>query len=552
MSRVTTLATVRAWSPDSPSTATERELARRLPWLLVFRATVACAVLLLTLLADLGDLPLSRISSLLYGVAIGNFMVVVVLGLLLRAAFSPVVLAAVYLAGAVMTAVMAVQGTGVIESELTFLFLLAILDAAIIGGRRVAMATATASALAYGTQLLVQLYGFVGTQRPAAGSDWDYTWSALTHLAAFYLLALLASYLAELVRSARAAESAARVDLRLARQLHEVVLESLPLGVLTFDASGAVRTANAAALRIIGEAYGELVDCSSGFESLPKELCAHLPRVGGHRQVRVAKGARPRSLFLTRAAVDRALAPEREGLEVLVVEDRTSLSELEESLRAKERLASIGEVAAGIAHELRNPLAAISGAVELLAAAEDAAEQARLRSIVLREIERLDRLLEQFLGYARPAPAERAPVDIAALARELCDVLAVDPCSSGHALCVAAPDRLIAEVDARQLRQVLWNLVLNALEASPPRAPVDLELLAEGSHLVIEVRDEGAGIEPSVRDYLFEPFRTSKPGGTGLGLAVVYRIVDGHGGTVTLAARATGGTVARVVMPLAT
>ncbi len=519
--------------PTQSVSASGSGLERRLPWLLVFRAGIATILVCLTLAADLADLPLRRVSGMLYGVAVGSYLVVVVLGLLLRARTSALVVSAVYLAMAVAAAFTAVQATGGVDSSLSFLYLLTILDGAIIGGRRVALAVATASSLIYGAQLMLQLYGILPQGPPVLAFDWRYTWAFSSHLVAFYMTALLSSYLADLVRRAREEASIIGSDLAHAHELHAVILASLPVGVLTVDADHVVRTANAGARRILGAAL-----------VLGRRVPEELVGAGGVREVELSQTGGKKLVWVGRAP----LPPEAgRALDVLVLEDRTERAALERALQAQARLASIGEMAAAIAHELRNPLAAISGAVELLGAGD----HRRLQEIVAREVTRLDRLVEDFLLYARPSPAERAAIDVAALIRELAEVLRADAAWAGHRLEVTAPDRLTAQVDPRQLKQLLWNLLKNALDVTPSGAPVELSVNERAGRLLLEVRDRGPGIDPAIRPHLFEPFRTTKANGTGLGLAIVHRIVEGHGGEVELVPAEGGGTVAKVVVPVA-
>jgi two-component system sensor histidine kinase PilS (NtrC family) len=222
-----------------------------------------------------------------------------------------------------------------------------------------------------------------------------------------------------------------------------------------------------------------------------------------------------------------------------------------ESLIAQERLASLGQLSAAIAHELRNPLAAISGSLELLMGECGPSERRRkLEAIVMREIERLDALVGDFLLYARPSPLEPTPTDLVALIRDLCEVLKSDAAWGDNPVCLEAPDVLEARVDAGQVRQMLWNLLRNALEASERGAVVDVALERMGSCARIVIRDHGAGLDPEIHEHLFEPFRTTKTRGTGLGLAMVERSVRAHGGDVVLRPADGGGTEARVLLPL--
>lgn len=520
------------------------DIGRRLPWLLVFRAAVATALLVLTLAADISDSPLARISSLLYVVVIGTFVLVLVLGLLLRSNVSPVIMSAAYLGMALVVPAVVVQATGGVESLFSFLYLLAILDAAIIGGRQPAVGIASACSLIYGAQLVGQLHGFLPAPIDSAPPATAYAVAAVAHIAGFFLVAALAGYLADLAQREREMASNVQDDLERAEELHEEILASLPVGVITFAADGTVLTANQCAARILEQTVTSLVG-----EGLPPSLQPFSTGEQTYQEAEIEVGGRNRCLIVNRSPV---LAGRRQhrALSVLVVEDRTELRDLERDLQAKRRLASLGELSAAIAHEIRNPLAAISGAVELLTTeSTNISTRGRLQDIVLREIDRLNQLVGDFLVYARPAPPRRVETDVRAALDDITEVLSRDANWSRYSIKVNSHDSLEARVDPQQVRQVLWNLLRNALEASPVDGTVEVTLARGPESLVLEVRDYGEGISDEVRPFLFEPFRTTRRSGTGLGLAVVHRIVEAHRGTITIDSKPGSGTTVKIVLP---
>lgn len=520
----------------------EVEVAHRLPWLLVFRGVIASALLALTMILDFANWQMQRVSSTLYVVSVAIFLLVLVLGLLLRNGIHPLVLGSAHLAGAVFTAFLVVDATGGVESGLAFLYILAIIDGAIIGGRRVALVVATGAALAYGLQIVAQMYGYTQYLDDTVLDVARYANAVVTHFVAFYTTALLAGYLGELLRTARSETGAAQVDRDRAERLHEAILESLPLGVMTVGADATVRTVNAATSAILGTNAADLID-----HPVPEALALGMETAARANEVVFRVNGQTRYLSLSYASTDA----EDETLGVLVVEDRTHVRELERDLQMKERLASLGAMAAGIAHEIRNPLAAISGAVELMRDTEDSKSRGAFEEIVTREISRLDAMIRDFLTYARPIAPERQHVDVAEIARDVCKLITQDPRWQSRDLCVAATGSVVADADPGQLRQVLWNLLRNAVEASPADGKVELLVEEQEEWAVLSVADEGPGISPEMRAHLFEPFRTTKAEGTGLGLAMVHRIIDTHGGDIVLVNREPHGVVARVRLPLA-
>lgn len=529
-------------SASSATQATDRasELSRRLPWLLVFRAAVATALLLLTLAADFASWPLPRTAGLLYGVVLSSFLVVLVLAVLLRAGVWPGLLSTVHLVSVVLAAGIVVHSTGGIESTFSFLLVLTVFDGAILGGQPVALVMALGCCAVYGLELA--LWG----RRVASVTT--LVNAGVSHAAAFYLSAWLAGHLAVSWRRAREEARTARSDLHRAEVLHAHVMQSLPVGVAVVDPAGRVRLANRALERIVGAGVG----VSTG-APLPAVLADFMQQQQAHGTGEMPLGGgQTRHLAMARSPLRWGEQPEPEEvpLEVLVVDDITQLRALEESLRAREKMASLGALSAAIAHELRNPLAAISGCVELFrSSGPNDGERDKLACIVLREIERLNTLVSDFLAYARPAQPSRQPVDVAELVREVCEVMRQDGRWREHAIAVRGVAEAEALADPGQLRQVVWNLLKNALEASPRGAPVELQVIRHTGMVTVEVDDVGPGVDAEVKAHLFEPFRTTKEQGSGLGLAIVHTIVQAHGGLIEVTDRDGPGTQVRVSLP---
>ncbi|HET8759989.1 MAG TPA: ATP-binding protein, partial [Nitrospiria bacterium] len=242
-----------------------------------------------------------------------------------------------------------------------------------------------------------------------------------------------------------------------------------------------------------------------------------------------------------------------------IFQDLTEIKALEDKVRQRERLASVGELAAGLAHEIRNPLAAISGAMEVLQ--QDLrleGEPGTLMGIALRETERLDDLIGQFLLYARPPSPQKRYCDLVRLVKETLVLLRThNDFRPAIEVAEQLPDAPVwVEADANQIRQVVWNLLVNALQAMPDGGRLSVRLRAvaakRSNAVALTIGDTGQGVKSEDLHRMFLPFFTTKPGGSGLGLAIVHRIVEEHRGHVDVQSEWTKGTQVTVTLPAAT
>lgn len=228
------------------------------------------------------------------------------------------------------------------------------------------------------------------------------------------------------------------------------------------------------------------------------------------------------------------------------------LRESDEQLRRADRLSALGEVAAGLAHEIRNPLASVKGALEILASrAQGGSPEAEFADIAGRDLARIDRLVSEFLAYARPRQPERHVSDLHETIEHVVALLRPEAQRAGVIIeidrCATLPSLLI---DTEQIEQVLFNVVLNALQASSTGKRVRIREDIDRDTAVIDVLDEGPGIAPEHARRIFDPFFTTKARGTGLGLAISQRIVTAHAGTIEALPGATSGTDIRIRLPL--
>jgi two-component system sensor histidine kinase PilS (NtrC family) len=237
---------------------------------------------------------------------------------------------------------------------------------------------------------------------------------------------------------------------------------------------------------------------------------------------------------------------------LLVFQNLTDIKRLEHEVRTKEKLAAVGEMAAQLAHEIRNPLGSISGSAQVLLSEPGMpAEHERLLSIITRESRRLSDILNRFLFQVRPAAVPRDPVDLGPLLEQAVTLLRHGPeVKPGHRVELtvdAGPHLCLADPD--QITQVFWNLARNGLEAMPEGGELRVELQSEGDSLVLSVRDQGRGMGGDEQQRMFEPFQSRSPMGTGLGLAIVYQIVREHRGDISVRSVPRRGTEVKVHFP---
>lgn len=309
---------------------------------------------------------------------------------------------------------------------------------------------------------------------------------------------------------------------------HSRLLDSLPEGLLTVDASGMVSAVNPAAKTILGP---DLV--GRDFSALPLDIDpGNCPLDCSWRQIEL----QGRSLEILAAPLERET--------MVLVRDRTQLRSLERDLEQSRHLAAVGRLAAGVAHEIRNPLSALRGFAQLFAAklAGKQPEQSYAETMV-READRLGRVVTDLLYLARPRPMEPQPVDLAALSEELGRLLRFDleRTHASLALDIQTPSVL---ADADGLKQALINLMLNSMAAMPEEGgTVTLSSRALDGEVHVSVADNGRGMEEEERARALEPFFTTRKEGSGLGLAIVHKIVRDHGAELAIESEPGRGTV---------
>lgn len=337
---------------------------------------------------------------------------------------------------------------------------------------------------------------------------------------------------------------------------YEQIIASLSSGVVALDRDGAIVAANPAACRHLGVTPEALQPGISyrnapGISQFADEI-AGMMRTGepmSRRELTLDDASQRRIIGMTASPVTGPAGPE--GL-ILLFADLTEVRRLERAAELNRQLAQIGELTAGIVHELRNPLGVISGMAELLMRQLSEQEILHRRAeTIFQEAGHLEKLVGQFLGFAKPFAVERIhcdPEEIVERARQLCERIAGEKKIALQSVREGALPAI--EADPGRLAQALANLIRNAVEISNPNTAVCVRIRQESGHVCFAVEDEGPGIALAPGVDIFAPFVSKKEGGTGLGLSIVHRIVTAHGGTVKAANRVSAGACFEMRIPI--
>jgi two-component system sensor histidine kinase PilS (NtrC family) len=548
---------------------TDTGLRRRIAWLIAIRAIIgtmllgSATVMQVTAPGSFAVDPFFFLIGLTYALTITY-------ALTLRFVDDHRWLVDLQLAGDALVVSAFIYFTGGVTSYFTSLYVLPIVAASTVQFRRGGLLVATLSTVLYAGLVLAQYLAVSGLRPDPWLNASTLTLPAVSvarytvalNVFGFFAVALLSGSLADSLRSAGARLEQASTEIADLQALNQHVIDSLPSGLVTTDRAHRILTFNRGAESITGVPF-------RGAVGRPIEEVLQLPpavmdsiqtelRVKGARRheyrYRNMQGRGELEVGLTATHLETPGG--RAGL-LFTFQDVTNIKKLERDAAIQQRLAAVGEMAAGIAHEIRNPLASMSGSIQILRQELPlSAEQEQLMDIVLRESERLNTTIRSFLAYARPQRFQiqrfdmrRALNDTALLLRNSADVL------EGHEIVVDVPaTELWYDADEGQIKQIVWNLATNGLRAMPDGGRLQLTGRIEpaSDSVVLTVRDEGIGIAPEELDALFQPFHGTFAKGSGLGLAIVHRIVNDYNGAIQISSQPRAGTTVSVRLPART
>jgi two-component system sensor histidine kinase PilS (NtrC family) len=537
------------------------ELRRKLLWLIALRAAIVTALLGSAILVRLHTI--AEPGTPFFGLIGVTYGLTALYALTLKHVGRRPWLVDVQFAGDAVTVSAITYLTGGVTSYFPSLYVLPIVAASVVQSRRGGFMVAGLGAVSYAWVVAAQ-YAAVPGLVPAVGAVEPAllppgrvaVFNVATNIFGFLAVAALSGYLAESLRRAGARLARASSEIADLQAFSQHVIDSLTSGLATTDEERRILTFNRAAEIITGHGAGAAVGRPvAEVLQLPPSFEGRLEReVEQRRPPRIdfvftrPDGARI-DLGLSAAPLITSSGPSGH---LFTFQDLTDIKKLEREAHVQQRLAAVGEMAAGIAHEIRNPLASMSGSIQILRQELPLTdEQRQLMDIVLRESERLNETIRSFLAYARPQRFATTTLDLRGVITDTAVLLRHSAeFGEGHQVDVRLPDTAIRyDADEGQIRQILWNLATNGLRAMPDGGRLTFAASAEHGGVCLSVSDEGMGIPPEELDALFQPFRGTFAQGTGLGLAIVHRIVSDYGGEIQVTSEPGAGTTVRVHLP---
>ena len=456
--------------------------------------------------------------------------------------------------------------TGGMASYLQILYFLSITGSAIILRRRGGMYAAVISSVSYGLLVDLDFYGILPLQfklfLPAIQPAWDdVLTTALTNILAFFIVAYLTGYLAEKMASVERELEEKGIDYERLEELNRLIVENITSGILTVDELARVTYFNKAAEDITGYTLQEVY--YRPVEKIFPEIFAETAGIGV-RLERTVKRKDGAEIFLGFAVSD---GHGGDASKIVIFQDLTQLKGMEARLARVEKLRALGELSVGIAHEVRNPLASISGSIQVLKQDLDLkGDDQRLMDIVVRETDRLNALISDFLLFAKPAEKRRERINLSEVIAEKMELFSHSPQATGLKIESDVKEQLYIHGDLRQMGQLFWNLFLNSAQSMHEGGRLSVSsvlingadsagrtgtgLPSGGLSVEIDVADTGCGIKPEELQRIFDPFFSTKDLGTGLGLAIAHRIVESHNGVVKVKSEVDKGTVFKILLPL--
>jgi two-component system sensor histidine kinase PilS (NtrC family) len=536
------------------------ELNSRLRWLIALRLLIVFSIstpYALYWLSTPEDMPLAA-SVLRILVSMVSVLTLIFIACLRLLRELPEVHAYLQFSGDLLTVTLLLYRLGEAAQNFSILYLVVISVASVLLRRSAGRMIATAAFALFTAVTFAPWFGWMIGAAPKAPSyeTEELVYRLVVHLIGFYAIAFLTSFLAQDVVIAEERLRKRDLDLADLEVAHRDIVESISSGLVTTDREGRIIRLNRAAEGILEtQPQGLLRRNVTETDLVSDDQWSVITGTTDGRlswEVTRHYGERIAHLGLSVTLLRDGQGTHR-GY-ILVIDDLTDEHRLRNQLRVQDRMAAIGEMAAGLAHEVGNPLAAISGSVQVLSRSMGGdAAQAKLLNITLKESQRLDRTVKSFLQLAASREFRWTAIDIAALIAEDIQLLKLsDDVQDNHQLIAELdPESAVIRADADQIGQIFWNLARNALRAMPDGGTLIVRGRLGETVYTLEFHDTGRGMSEQEQADLFHPFKSFFDQGTGIGMAIVYRLVEEHGGKITAESDVDVGTVIRVTLPIA-
>ncbi len=436
-------------------------------------------------------------------------------------------------------------GTG---SAFSSLYVLVIVYASIIRHRKGALLAVVLSMISYVGIAHLEYFDWIPNSQPSVYSQVVYR--SLWNIMGFIAVGLLGSYLSERLQKTRQ-------ELGAVKMLHDNIVNSIRTGLMTLNMEGQITSCNRAAGEILGRDLKEIMNCSLDlvFPMHIRETIVSATFKPTSRPLRTecwVSWQQAEPVFVGMSCSPLMSETSEQIGYVLTFQDLTEIKRREEELQVKEKMAAIGQVAAGVAHEIRNPLAALSGSIQILRTElQLQPEQERLIEIVLRECARLNQTVSDFLTYAGPPRPRFQRIELVSHVEQTVAFFNKNPePQENHSiLIVSAPPQAWCLADPDQVSQAMWNILQNAVRAMPDGGKIRIRISATKSQVRLTIRDNGIGMTDEEKSKVFQPFHAGFKKGVGLGLAIVYQIMQQHNGRIEIESTPGKGTAVSLCFP---
>lgn len=468
--------------------------------------------------------------------------------------------------------------TGGKDSFFPIAYIFSIIGSSIIFYKRGAFISASLSSFLYALLLLLQLHQWINPLgQPFVYDASQIFYSLILYMATFYIVAFLSSTISEELKKKGKELVQKQVDYKQLETFNRNIVQSLDSGLLTIDLNGNINFLNRTAVKILNRSEEELQNVSI-YDLFPKidgvidKAKKRAPDPSSHYQryetlLTNQEGKRTYLGF----SMSPLTGPEGSLIgHTLIFQDITRFKEMEEQMKRFDKMAAVGLLAAGLAHEIRNPLASLSGSIQMLKSELilDHPQQ-HLMEITLRESERLNALITDFLLFAQPPQTNKMAWEMRGLIEETIELFIHSP-SFHEGIRIIPPnpgEKVPAMIDPDQMRQVFWNLLINAAQAMSNGGEIRFHLKKEKEGfrgvtlpltnqrkekewVKVSISDSGNGIPSQERENIFEPFFTTKEGGTGLGLSIVHKIIENHNGVIKVESEVGKGSTFIIALPV--